>query len=325
MPENYLRAFVPEDNRSAVAAAEPGTPIPFIASTEGIKRDGLDLSVESWILDNYRKNPVVLWSHDYWGNRLPIGRGEVHKDIDADQLKSLLTFDQEDEFAKQVENKYRKGYLNAVSVGWDVIEVDGEKMLDLLDISAVVLPGDPDALIERQYRALKDLFEPNNDEGLDNKPDPKNPTKDEHWERVAAGMAELFSPECDLEDGERTSEYYRLVKEYRKLGKTPPELLPKHAVEALGEAIQGLFFEGEERFVERLQGLVELSKENKRKLKEILEEAVEILSEEEDSEEEDSENEEGNEGEPDEEELAELETVIEQLDEILEEQEDGKI
>jgi len=54
---------------------EAGGPIRFVASTEGVKRDGKDLSADDWLLDDYRANPVVLWAHDYVGRTLPIGKG----------------------------------------------------------------------------------------------------------------------------------------------------------------------------------------------------------------------------------------------------------
>lgn len=146
----HLRAFCERGE-----GAEPGSPMTFIASTGGIKRDGLDLEPSRWFLENYARNPVVLWSHDYWGERLPIGRGAVSMEVD--RLMVDIEFDQEDEFARLIEGKYRRGYLNAVSVGWDVIEHEGGRRYDLLDISAVPVPGDPDALMERQREGLRSL------------------------------------------------------------------------------------------------------------------------------------------------------------------------
>lgn len=152
MPKQYIRAFR-ADEQPAAAPSEGGA-IRFVASTEGIKRDGLEISSAGWQLDNYRKNPVVLWGHDYM-TRPPIGRAEVA--IDGDRLVADVTFDRADPFAAEVERKYRAGYLNAVSVGWESLEDSGQKVTrqDLLDISAVPVPGDPDALIQRQAAAMR--------------------------------------------------------------------------------------------------------------------------------------------------------------------------
>lgn len=165
----YLRALA----ELGEEAGNPGDPIRFTASTPGVKRDGLDLDPLTWWLDNYRKNPVVLWAHDYRGGRLPIGQAVVT--VEPGRLIADVVFDQMDPFARTVESKYRRGFLHSVSVGWDTqvkheneefVSMDwhyefregDEIRLDLLDISGVPVPGDPDALIERQVVGLRSLY-----------------------------------------------------------------------------------------------------------------------------------------------------------------------
>lgn len=161
MPTQYLRAYC---KREDVAQSKPGDPIRFIASTENVARDGLIIEAGGWQLDNYRKNPVFLWAHDYSGKVPPIGKASAS--VDGKTLLADVTFDQNDPFAVSIERKYRDGFLSAVSVGWDTLEVQPSKgpnqapritRAELLDISAVPVPGDPDALKERQVRALRDL------------------------------------------------------------------------------------------------------------------------------------------------------------------------
>lgn len=149
----YLRALrqAPDDGDNG----SPGDPIRFIASTSGIKRDKFDLNQDLWHLDNYRRNNVFLWVHDYMGQNLPLGNVEA-KVEDGDLVADVL-FDQEDDFARKVESKYRRGFLHAVSVGWEEVVIEGQRRFDLLDISAVPVPGDPDALMERQKVALRGL------------------------------------------------------------------------------------------------------------------------------------------------------------------------
>lgn len=160
MNKHTIRGFRAKEQDSA-----PGTPIRFTASTEGIKRDGLDLSMSQWDLRNFEANPVFLWAHDYTGRNLPLGRVELIKDEEERVLKADVTFDQNDPFAKQVEHKYRNGFLHAVSVGWDTLVPEGKMLrelktedirLDLLDLSGVPVPGDPDALMERFIRSLQE-------------------------------------------------------------------------------------------------------------------------------------------------------------------------
>ena len=141
-------------------------PIEFIASTEGIKRDGLELKLEQWELSNFKRNPVMLWAHDYMGQRPPIGRVEIKQDKEQRALIASVTFDSDDPFAADIERKYRNGFLNAVSVGWNTVLRSGKNWtdedltmddlrFDLLDLSAVPVPGDPDALMERQLQMAR--------------------------------------------------------------------------------------------------------------------------------------------------------------------------
>jgi hypothetical protein len=163
MGAQYLRAY--HERAAAGAADEPGTPIRFVASTENVARDGLVIEADGWILDNFRSNPVILWAHDMMGARPPIGRAEKIQ-VQKKQLIADVMFDQNDEFARQIEQKYRDGFLNAVSVSWDTREFAPPKVAgaapritkaELLEISAVPLPSDPNALAQRQARALRDM------------------------------------------------------------------------------------------------------------------------------------------------------------------------
>lgn len=155
----YTRAYRVDDGGKA------GSPIQFVASSELPARDGMVIAADGWQLDNFRRNPVVLWAHDWGGNRPPIGRAEVKVDPDKKVLRAAITFDAGDEFAASIERKYRQGFLNAVSVGFDILEM-GERAAaavpvvrktELLEISAVPVPSDPLALAERQRRGMADM------------------------------------------------------------------------------------------------------------------------------------------------------------------------
>lgn len=266
MPE-YLRGYC---DRAATNAAAPGTPIRFVASTQGIKRDGQDLALAQWSLENFQRNPVFLWVHDYAGSKAPIGRVEISRDETNQRLIGDVTFDQEDEFARQIESKYRRGFMNAVSVGWDSVAPAGRSLRDakpeeivndLLDLSAVPVPGDPDALAIRQKRALAALgheflkLAGDEDDPLyaatrqnaasPNESDPVPPAR-ATWPEDAAAMARLFRPFAQRPDSEREQEYKRLARAYARHGKTPPEFLPQTELDALAvDDIRAHFLEGE--------------------------------------------------------------------------------
>lgn len=257
MPETlYLRALCVTER---AMQGKPGEPIRFVASTEDVARDGISLAAEGWELDNYRANPVFLWGHDYF--RIPpIGRAAVS--VEGRELIADVTFDQGDEFARTVERKYREGFLNAVSVGFSIKEfsdrADGQAPRsirhELFDLSAVPVPGDPGALMERQMRALQDWAAelPKLISGDAPSPYPQSdgvaPGSETNtaWREVAAEMVGLFLDGGGVGDAERRHRYNECERRYRRLGRTAPEFVAGDLLAALGpEEMAGLFLEGE--------------------------------------------------------------------------------
>ena len=120
-------------------------PVTFMASTYGLARDGLIIEKGAWNLENYRRNPVVLESHNY--NSLPIGRTTQLTETD-DGLVATIEFDEADSRAMAIRQKIARGYINTVSVGWDTIRQTGNRVneAELLDISVVAVPGDTNAV-----------------------------------------------------------------------------------------------------------------------------------------------------------------------------------
>lgn len=269
MERIYSRGYC---ERAKVAADQPGTPIRFVASTTGVKRDGLSLDMTGADLANFRKNPAFLWSHDYMGQRPPIGRVE-HMAVENGALMADVIFDQGDEFAREVERKYRSGFLSAVSIGFDIHEMqppaDGKPPTatkwEVIDLSGVNVPGDPSALMERQKRAYADLGRALLDAAGEPVADPADashsttPLESSHepgddaspsaratWEQTSRQMADLFAPFAQRPDAEREAEYRRHAREYARHKRTPPEFVPQADLDAMGaEAIRALFLAGE--------------------------------------------------------------------------------
>lgn len=247
----YIRGFC---ERSEAAA---GSPITFVASTSALARDGMVIKQDGWRLDNYRASPVVLWSHDYAGARPPIGRADNLR-IDDGNLRADIVFDQGDPFAREVERKYRDGFLNAVSVGWDTLEFEpdtergGGNVLsaELLDISAVNVPGDPGALIQRQIRALQEITQATEPEA----------SASVSWHETAVEMAALFHPTAQRpDDTERKRTYQRLARAYAKAGKVAPEFLTAWVVNALdADDVRALFLEGEPELIPEVFAAMEV-------------------------------------------------------------------
>ena len=148
----YMRAYRDID---------AGGDLVFTASTPGVKSDGLSIDQDRWDLGNYSRNPVFLWAHDY--GSLPLGAAEAW--VEDGVLRAKVTRWAQTSIAGDVRQAYDDGILNAVSVGWEDVDEDGAPIKRgqtaakhvLLDISAVPVPGDPDALVERQKRAWSAL------------------------------------------------------------------------------------------------------------------------------------------------------------------------
>jgi len=127
----------------------------FTASTSIQDRDGEVIEASGWDLKNFKKNPVIMYAHDY--RSLPIGKASRVWLSDG-KLKNTVSFPPEGtyEFADIVERLVDTGYLKTESVGfipkkWE--DGDGEKAprrtytkQELLEISIVPVPSNPDAL-----------------------------------------------------------------------------------------------------------------------------------------------------------------------------------
>lgn len=117
-------------------------------------RDRMDESLDPMGMDkkNYEKNPVVLWAHDY--TQPPIGKA-VWTKRQGNGVISKVKF-APTEFAQEIFNLYKEGFLKAFSVGfvpkkWE--DGDGDKKprrkytdWELLEYSAVPVPANPDAV-----------------------------------------------------------------------------------------------------------------------------------------------------------------------------------
>ena len=130
----------------------------FTISTATPDRMNDSVAVDGWRLDAYKKNPLVLWSHD--GSMLPVGRASAVW-VQGNKLKATAEFAPADvnPFAERVRKMVERGFLNATSVGFAPIKFkfseDKSRPLgidfleqELLEFSIVSVPANPDALID---------------------------------------------------------------------------------------------------------------------------------------------------------------------------------
>jgi len=124
-----------------------------VASTDVPDRFGDVILQEGWVLDKFKKNPVIPWGHDY--SKPPVARAkEIY--VEGGQLIFLAEFPKPGSYdlADIVWELYRQGFLKAFSVGfipleWEPNEHGGitYKKQELLEISAVTVPANPEALM----------------------------------------------------------------------------------------------------------------------------------------------------------------------------------
>lgn len=124
-----------------------------IASTPVQDRQGDSVLQNGWFVDNFIKNPVIPWAHDY--STPPVARA-IEIGINA-QGNLQFTYQAPPEglyeLADTIWNLYRNGFMFAFSVGFIPLDYEGDyregytfTKAELLEISAVVVPANPQAV-----------------------------------------------------------------------------------------------------------------------------------------------------------------------------------
>lgn len=129
-----------------------------VVSTENINEVGSRVITAGIDITQYQRNPVLLFMHQRFGDRMPIGRMENLR-FDGGRLLGTPVFDMNDEFAKRVADKWHNGFLRMVSPHFEVLETSSAPELilagqlrntvtrsKLIEISIVDIGGNDDAL-----------------------------------------------------------------------------------------------------------------------------------------------------------------------------------
>jgi HK97 family phage major capsid protein len=136
----------------------------MLASDATVDRDGDIIEAKGWELDNYLKNPVVLWSHDYASVPLAACIKIVRTN---DQLILTHKFPPEGmhKFADMVLHLYNEKVIRAGSVGFIPLKSkpikngkDGRAgkrftRQELLEHSLCAIPSNPNALVQQALKA----------------------------------------------------------------------------------------------------------------------------------------------------------------------------
>ena len=138
----------------------------FTISTSSVDRDLDMIDVRGWQLDAFARNPVVLWAHRAEdppiGKAIDFGRDD-HRLYSAVQFLPL-GYGKAGEFAEMIYRMAADGFISATSVEFRPIKWDftadkdrgGDDWFpgidfheqELVELSIVAVPSNPDALIE---------------------------------------------------------------------------------------------------------------------------------------------------------------------------------
>ena len=194
-------------------------------SSESMDRDGDVIRASGWGLTNFMKHPVLLASHDYHSLRSQIGVWES-MEVDGTTMKGTARFfigkgnaeaDWAFELAKEKALAFSVGFIPDMekatplakdSMGAGGMEFSGQ---ELLEVSAVTVPSNPDAL----QRIVKSNLHPVIAEIVSERLDTKAPedeidappfTLDEIAERVLELIDERNGDEDEDSDQEIPAE-----------------------------------------------------------------------------------------------------------------------
>ena len=177
MKKLFAKAYVKEVKSDGIITGA-------IASTENQDRDGEQLATTGWELDNFLRNPLLLWGHD--AHELPIGK-VLNIRVDGNKLIFDAQFAiKENDFAEKVWNMVKGGFLNAFSVGFIPKERDGDRFTrqELLEISLVNVPANAEALMSREFKAFQEDVDGIEKSAIPFKAQPLAP-KDAAWDGIA--------------------------------------------------------------------------------------------------------------------------------------------
>lgn len=140
------------------AVGDDSRALDFTISTSSVDRFGDTVSVDGWKMENFRKNPVVLWMHD--NTMLPVGKAVSVRAEDG-KLKARVEFTPSGQvkYNDIVFDMLKSGFLSATSVGFIPLKYnfvdDPQRRFgidfieqELLEFSIVTVPANAEALIE---------------------------------------------------------------------------------------------------------------------------------------------------------------------------------
>ena len=190
--QKLTKAFSKLDLK-ALTTEDSGT-FRVIMTSDKKDRDGEIIKLDGWNFENFMKNPVVIYGHNYYSIENVIGRvDKIYREGNTIVAEGRFASEAANPKAQMVRRLYDEKILQAVSVGFIVKgrDVQDDSIItsaELLELSFVPIQSNPDAVdIMKALEGLsvKDAPKGDEDEDKDTDEDVKSLLK-----TIADGLAE---------------------------------------------------------------------------------------------------------------------------------------
>lgn len=134
-----------------------------IMTTDKKDRDGEIIKIDGWNFENFMKNPVVLYGHNYWGLENIIGRvDKIYRTGNQWIAEGKFASQEANPKAQMVRRLYDEKIIQSVSVGFIIKGRDPTDdsiitSAELIELSFVPIPANPDAVDIIKALGGKDL------------------------------------------------------------------------------------------------------------------------------------------------------------------------
>lgn len=151
LPAQFEKTVVKGENNEDISTYT------MILSTEDEDRHG-DIVKQDWDLKWFKKNPVLLDSHNYDSIEHIIGKLKNIR-VEDNKLKAEIVFNENNPKGVMAKAMVDGGFINANSVGFIPKEFDDKGVIlrsELLEDSLVSVPANARALFEKTVKEFKD-------------------------------------------------------------------------------------------------------------------------------------------------------------------------
>lgn len=136
-----------------------------VMSTDSTDRHG-DIVIQNWDLKNFKKNPVLLNSHRYGSIEDVLGKVNKPRVKDG-KLIGETEYALDNPLGVMAQNMVEKGFISAVSVGFIPLDFNDKGHIsksELLELSLVSVPANPEALFEKSMEKAEEEKEETEEE-----------------------------------------------------------------------------------------------------------------------------------------------------------------